>query len=137
MASPPSVSASDFMMLGFESRGFKKCDKLSHSSRVRKFRSLFGTSPQVVAAIWEDLRLSNDDDVKINRHCRPLYLLLALRWMKAYESEEELETSFNLCVNTISKWCEILTSKIALLRKTKVSVVVDVTFAVALSLFCN
>ena len=118
MAEP--FTAADFLSLGFESRGFKGYKKLKESSQKQKFRSLFGTSPDVIAAVWEDLRSSNEDDTKIGKGCKPIHLLLMYRWLKSYESEDALHTDFNICVNTISKWCKILTEKVASLRKIKV-----------------
>ena len=113
-------SETDFLSLGFNTRGFVRYQEFQESSQRAKFRSLYGTSAKVIAAIWEELRTSDDGQIAIDKHCRPVYLLLTFRWLKSYESEEELHTGFDISVNTISKWCRIVTQKIAALRKIKV-----------------
>lgn len=117
MADPPvAFEADDFIALGFEIRGFKKHISMSDENRQAKFRCLFGTSASVIALIWADLSAEG----LINNSCKPAHMLLTYRWLKSYESEEELETEFGFCVNTIKKWCKLLTTQIASLRKTKI-----------------
>lgn len=113
----PPFGPQQFLMLGFESRGFTRYHGLQEASKKAKFKSLFGTSAEIIAIIWDALRTSNDPSIAIDRHCKPIYLLLTYRWLKAYESEVELEIDFNISVTTISKWCECLTYKISCLRQ--------------------
>lgn len=119
-------SAADFFTLGFEARGFVRYQNLNQRTQDEKFRSLFGTSPAVIAAIWSDLRTATDPTISIDKHCRPIYILLMFRWLKSYESEHELHTDFNISVNTINKWCEVLTDKVARLRTVMVRISTNV-----------
>lgn len=115
MADP--FTAQQFIQLGFEIRGFTKHQKLKHETKLKKFRSLFGISPSIMAAVWEHLRMAADQQIVISKYCKPIHLLLLYRWLKSYESFDELETDFNLCVNTIRKWVGKVSTKVALLRR--------------------
>ena len=123
MATP--FAAESFLALGFETCGFTKHNRLAPEARAAKFWSLFGTSHEIIAAVWDDLRTAKQEDTRIDQYCKPIHLLLIFCWWKSYESEPELETGFNLCVNTIRKWTRLLTMKIGLFRQTKASIILS------------
>jgi hypothetical protein len=119
MAQP--FTAAKFMTLGFKIRGCHRWSRLAEGSQQAKFRSIFGWSENVVAFVWEMLRTSENADIVIDEHCKPIHLLLTFRWWKSCESMEELGTDFNLCENTVSKWIEVITAKVAACRVSVVS----------------
>jgi hypothetical protein len=114
--------AKDFLALGFELRGYHTWEGHSASSQEESFRSVYGTNSKVLEVIWRDLQRTPFVDCRIDTAItKPIHLLLTYRWMKSYESEAELHTSFNLSEKTISKHIQIAVGKVALLRKIKVS----------------
>lgn len=109
----------DFLRLGLGYQ-HQRIGRLSTRSQRKTFKSVYGISPRIMHHVWQHLRLSADPEVVIYSSCKPDYLLLYYRWVKSYDSEEELHAQMGFCVNTISLWCKRLGTKIALLRKTLV-----------------
>ena len=58
---------------------------------------------------------------RIDDSIEPEHLLLVYRWLKAYESEKDLDAHYHYVEKKIRQWCKELTLKIAGLRKVKVS----------------
>lgn len=110
----------DFLQLGL-SYQHQRIRGLKMRSQRKTFKSVYGISPRIMHHLWQHLRLSADPEAVIYSSCKPDYLLLYFRWVKSYDSEEELHAQMGFCVNTISTWCKQLGTKIALLRKTLVS----------------
>lgn len=110
-----------FLQLGLELRGFQRAAQFSHQAQELKFRSIYGTSSEVISTIWCELQTNPyaDDRIEV-AVTQPKHILLTYRWMKSYESELELHTAFDLSENTIRKHVKIVVQKIALLRKIKV-----------------
>jgi hypothetical protein len=90
------------------------------ATQLHEFRSVYGTVPSVLSLIWSDLQTTPFEDDRIDVHIKPEHFLLVYRWLKSYESETELHTSFGMGEKTIRSHCLKITQKIALLRKIKV-----------------
>lgn len=106
----------DFFAIGFRLRNFDKWEAHSLGGRTELFQSLYGTSPSILAIIWEQLCTTNIVGARLSIDTQPAHLLLVYRWMRSYETEFELKTQFNMPVEKIRQWCRELSKKIALLR---------------------
>lgn len=72
-------SESFFWQLGHTYTGHKLC--LSESLGTRRFKNLYGVSPNICSKIWEMLEFS------IPEPCQPLHLLWTLNFLKQYNTE--------------------------------------------------
>ena len=77
----------------------------------RDFRSLFGTIPEVCAAIWN--RLVFDDESPL---IRPVHLLWALMFMKLYSKEAALCKLARVSRSTFRKFVWFVIPRIAHLK---------------------
>lgn len=115
------MDANGFAQLGFHIRHFNGWQKQNKARQIELFRSIYGTSPSILAMIWQELRHTNVEAARLPTHAKPIHLLLVYRWMRGYETENELKTQFNMGVETIRNWCRTMAMKVANLRKTVVS----------------
>ena len=95
------VSPKDFMELGFEA------SEINEDGQIAYFRAIYGTSPSILALIWDDMNSNNDTGNKLDRHAKPIHLLLYYRWKRSYETELELRTQFNIGEETLRKWIRV------------------------------
>lgn len=116
----------DFLALGHQLRGNVNWQRRRAQAQLDEFKLVYGTHPRVLALIWRDLQTTpfEEDRIDLSINAQPKYLLLAYRWLCAYESETVLKTNYGCDEKTTRKWCEYFVKKVALLRKIKVRVVV-------------
>ena len=112
----PPCTEEEFLALGFETRGFAGHELISNKSKVQYFRSLFGTSPEVLAFVWQELRHAKIESAKLDKYCKPIHLLLYYRWIRSYETEFELRTQFNFGEETLRKWLRRMAKCVSSLR---------------------
>lgn len=107
----------DFLTLGFRVRGFDGWQNHNHDGKMKLFRSLYGTSPMILSLVWQELRFTDITEAQITLNTKPIHLLLLYRWMRAYETEAELKTQFNMGVQTIQNWIREMATKVSRLRQ--------------------
>lgn len=110
-----------FLLLGLELRNNGRSDrwkKLSRSSKINDFRSVYGPHPGAVSAIWRDLH--GLDQYRISDDVTPSEFLVIYRWFKSYESANELKTNYGIPVKKIRILQREVPYKIAALRKLKI-----------------
>jgi hypothetical protein len=90
-------------------------------TNVKAFISHYGASPTVCQRIWFDLQTAVDPSLCVGAGDDPLYLLLALRYLKAYPNDAELCGFFRInSPGTIRKWKNKFVDKLARLLQNKV-----------------
>lgn len=111
------------------------CPAMNDPSTVdtRRFRSTFGTSPEVCAVLWNETY----EEMKVYNRLAPKHLMWALHHLKAYDTEETasrwmgrcdeqtwrkwiwrfIEAIGNLEDEVVSTWYTILRSAIARARR--------------------
>lgn len=119
MAAP--FDANSFLVLGFEVRNYDGWERHGPDSQIELFRSLYGTSPSILAIIWQELLITDIPNARLRNHSRPVHLLLFFRWMRGYETEKELKMQFGMGVEIIRNWCREMAFKVSLLRAKVVS----------------
>lgn len=93
------------------------------SSQVADFVSTYGVHPKALASIWHDLHTTPLLELRFDDTVQPEHILVVYRWLKSYETEKELRSSYGYGVESIRSWCKNITSKIAGLQKIKVRVI--------------
>jgi len=75
-------------------------------------------SPMIVR--FTTLSFAPMEEDRIDATTLPAHLLVVYRWLKSYETEEELSYITGFPEKNIRGWCKTLTSKIASMRNWKV-----------------
>jgi hypothetical protein len=116
-------SAADFLRLGLELAGFSehRQHRTTYVTNLRRFRAHFYASPASCAGTFSDLQTNNIAEACIDGKPSPIYLLMALNWLKQYSVEEELAGRFKLVEKTARKWTQLYTQKVQALKAAKVS----------------
>ena len=108
------------LRLGLELAGFnqRRIQRTRYKKNLSRFRSAYGVGPETVAQILNDLSSHG-----IEEEPDPVWLLIALNWMRVYNTEEFMEGVFDHDEKTLREhiWQYILA--IRMLKDVKVRVV--------------
>ena len=107
---------------------FVNADEAHTSTDKRRFRSFFGTSPEICHDLWD--MLSKQDPLPNGGG--PKHLLWALLFLKEYAIEPVLARMVGSDEKTYRKWVKIVVNKLSWLEMDVVS-----QSANALPLFCS
>ena len=84
-------TADEFLRLGLELVGFtdQRQERTQRSTNVQRFRSSFGTYPEICSVIFDDFQTTAIADARI---AKPSYhfFLITLNWLTTYKKEKEL-----------------------------------------------
>ena len=97
MAPAPSHLPSSFARCASEM--MRRAQESSVAIANRRFRGLFGVSPDICAAIWNKLRML------LPRGAAPAHLLWALLFLKNYSTEHVNSVIAGVDEKTFRKWC--------------------------------
>jgi hypothetical protein len=112
-------SEQDFMVLGLDLAGPLTWRRNIEATNVEAFVTHYGASPKVCAAMWVDIENSQEDP--LGQWDLPMYLLLGLRFLKAYPKDVELCAFFDINSRvTMTKWRKIYIDRISKLLQRKV-----------------
>jgi hypothetical protein len=110
------VSAAKFMAIGLD------LARSNESTNLCRFTGRYGQTPLTCENIWDDLQTFTNKVCRNNNSIvkRPPLLLLALQFLWAYPTEENLAAKFQMSTKTVWKWAALLVMKIHLLLPQKV-----------------
>jgi hypothetical protein len=96
-----SISPADWLHLGLEVTGFNSIRQACRDEmKVERFRAHFGASPETCSAIFVDLQTTH---IATARIAKPdvLYLLMAINWLKTYQTESQMAGTFKVDEKTV------------------------------------
>lgn len=114
------VTAHEFMELGLELAGYKRWKRYKEKANIQRFKSHFGPLPKSCENIWIDLQTTTDAACRIESDADPKHLLLGLRFLWKYQTEDDLGAFFQMTSKTVRKWSHVYARKIQLLLPNKV-----------------
>ena len=116
-------SASQVLQKGLELYGIElHCQRKScRASNVRKFKKFYGSTPEVYKQIFHDLQTTEIDKARVDPEdiCLDSFLM-AINFLKLYETETVRAAIFDICENTARKWAWFYVKKIQALKKEKI-----------------
>ena len=115
------MTAKQFLQLGMELAGFNRHQKISERTCRMRFAAWFCCTPEACSSCWNDLRTSKIDDVRLSESADPKHFMIALKFMKSYDTEAALAGTFECDEKTVRKWVWFYIEKISALRNEKVS----------------
>ena len=110
-----NILAESLNYVGFEGRQ----QNVNPSVNYERFRSFFGIGPKAAAAVFLDIQEVLKVDSPILR-----YFVMALYWMKSYDTLQIMSGWWKLHSESISKWVWYYIEKIQELKPKKVGTVV-------------
>jgi hypothetical protein len=124
--SVPVLTPDEFMSLGLMMGGYGE-ERVSQKSNMDRFKSIYGSLPHVYAQLWEDLITTDIAEARIGtgniRGTTPYNFLIAINFLKCYQTDKSKSSHLNVCENTAQKWCWYFTAKIAALQAGNVSLI--------------
>ena len=93
------VTADEMMNTGLLYARFTKAriDRCKRDTNVKRFVSHFGSIPEVVVLIFEDLQLTDIDEARLDpKDVNLKFFLMALHFLKCYPTENEREAMFDI-----------------------------------------
>ncbi len=118
---PPSMTAIEFLGLGLEIGGHQRWRTFKHDANIKRFKEAFGVIPDTCVLLWDALRNSLDATVRLRKNDKPMYLLVAIRFLWMDHEEYDIARFFSFrSVNTGWKWWKIYVKKIEKLLDRKV-----------------
>jgi hypothetical protein len=119
-----SINSPDEMLTkGLRLAGYKRRrrNRVKKETNIERFKAIFGSSPAVVAAIWEDLQLTEIPEAHVHENDRNIkYFLIALHHLKRYPTEYEREAMFDVSLMWGRDWCWFFVEKIQALKTQKI-----------------
>jgi hypothetical protein len=115
-----TIPSNEILRLGLEVASGYNVNQKCETTKLLKFRAKYGASPNTCEEIFRDIQ---NDDLHQHRISKPniIYFLMAMDWLKSYDTEENLATSYNVHVQTVRKWTQTYAKVIAAMKSNKVS----------------
>lgn len=119
------VTPDELLWRGLVSVGFTGASilRVKRSTRLERFRSHFGSNPNVYSEMWEDLQTTPIPEARITTDAVFVNLdsfLLALYFLKCYPTEAQLAATFKVCERTARKCYRFFSKKMQALKAAKV-----------------
>eukprot|EP00978_Attheya_sp_CCMP212_P020041 scaffold56961_cov58-Attheya_sp.AAC.4 len=100
------LTEGQFLSLGLLMGGYN-AERAIHKTNLACFKSIFGSLPHVYAKLWEDLLTTalvedhlGTDTIRPSPHI----FLIAVTFLKCYQTEKPKSGHFTVCENTARKW---------------------------------
>lgn len=110
-----------FLNFGLSLTGFgdPRIARMSSKPKLTRFRDAYGTWPIVCSKIFDDIQTTNIDAARIEEP-RHDYFLIALSWLKNYETESSMASRYDLDEQTIRIYVKKYVSAIRELKASKI-----------------
>ncbi len=118
------ITSNEMLKVGLKTGGYtsRRLNRAKKATNIERFKSLYGSSPRVVALIWEDLQTTQVDNAHVVPKDRKVkFFLMALHHLKRYPTEYERERLFDMNIGWSRDWCWFFVEKIQALNISKES----------------
>ena len=109
------MEENQFLKLGLRYANYNYPNKCSDKTNIKRFQTNFGCHPTTCQKLWEDLQTTPNLDGRINANTKPTFLLIGLRFLWRYQTEEELGRFFKMSAKTVRNYYHESAKKIYLL----------------------
>jgi hypothetical protein len=117
------ITSNEMLKVGLKIGGYKngRINRAKKATNINRFKSLYGSTPRVVALIWEDLQTTQVDAAHVLPKDRKVkFFLMALHHLKRYPTEYEQEAKFDINIGWGRDWCWFFVEKIQALKVEKI-----------------
>jgi hypothetical protein len=124
------VEVTEPLMLdvGLGAAGFtlRQIENASEETNRNRFCSHYGADTVSCCSIFRDIQIKDIGDAKIHNP-NVTHFLMAMYWLKRYQTETNMSGKFGLHNDTIRKWC----------LKYTVAIQSLISYKVSSTIFCN
>jgi hypothetical protein len=117
IVTPAQTMSRGLKMAGFDER---RMDRAKEALNERRFRSWYGSNPNVIARIWEDLLTTEIEEAQILEKADFDHFLMSFYFLKVYPTEEHRAGIFQICEKTARLWSWYFVGKLSALKAEKV-----------------
>lgn len=108
--------------LSFIGYNVTRQSRAKRKTKIRRFKSHFGSHPTVYAELWEELQTTDIENARLlsgdDKHFK--MFMMTLFYLKTYPLEDVLASRFDLHEQTCRKWIQFFVDKTATLLSKKV-----------------
>ena len=108
------ITLNEMLKVGLKIGGYKnhRINRAKKATNIERFKSLYGSTPRVVALIWEDLQTIQVEAAHVLPRDRKVkFFLMALHHLKRYPTEYEWEAKLDMNIGWGRDWCWFLLRK--------------------------
>jgi hypothetical protein len=119
------LTEGQLLSLGLLMGGYD-AERAIHKTNLARFKSIFGSLPHVYAKLWEDLLTTDIVEARLGTDTvrpSPRNFLIAVNFLKCYQTEKSKSGHLGVCENTARKWTWYYAKKIAALVEAKVKLI--------------
>jgi hypothetical protein len=92
-----------------------------NKENISRFKSHFGSNPDVYACIWEDLQLTENPEAQVDAKDMDIdAFLIGIHFLKRYPTAREQAGIFKICEKTARKYSWNVAKSIQALKSEKV-----------------
>ena len=121
------ISADAFLLFGEEIISKKRRNTKSDDLRRRRFRSNFGTTPEICSNVWVRIMFTRRKNIPYPNPS-PRHLLWALYLMKTYGTENCLAGNCSVDEKTFWSWAWIFIKEVSRLARVEVCIFLMIPF---------
>lgn len=119
MNTPPAVVNEAFMReRGLQVIGHRVMQSMQEN--MANFKCAYGASPACLAAIWNDMLQSNDNNIRLDANARVDHLFWTFHFLKAYPKGRNMSAGLKASQKTIMMHIKQYIGRLAILMQTKV-----------------
>jgi hypothetical protein len=136
------ASEQQFLNIRLKTIGFPawRTEKTNEEKNLERFRSAFGVSPKACAAVFRDLQLFDIGNAKVDKPAVHK-MLMALYWLKTYQTETVISGLFHNSEETVRKWnwayCKAFQALKSFKVSTRIQVLVSSLITLNLTSVCS
>lgn len=94
------MDQNEFLKLGFCYAGYSYPNRCKIDTNINRFKAHYGVHPLTCEKIWIDFIMTPNEEARIKADKDPTFLLIGLRFLWLYETEEILGSFFwHVCKN--------------------------------------
>ena len=109
------MDQNEFMKLCLCYAGYSYPNRCKIYTNINRFKAHYGVHPLTCEKIWIDFIMTPNEEARIKADKDPTFLLIGLRFLWMYETEEILGSFFGMSAKTVRKYYNECTEKIHLL----------------------
>ena len=109
------MSEIEFLKLGLRYANYPFPNRCKIDTNISRFKNHYGVHPLTCENMWSDFQNTPNQDARIKADTKPVFLLIGLRFLWTYDTEEILGSFFGLSAKTVRKYYKECTEKIYLL----------------------
>jgi hypothetical protein len=113
----------EILQEGLEIGGFNRQQqqRVKRDTNLRRFRAMYGSNPIVYAQIIEDLQTTHIEKARVKqKDISVKKFLIAMNFLKCYQSEEVRCGKFDVSEKTARKWGWFFSKKVQALKEQKI-----------------